>query len=56
LGAPTHRRGLVALAGGLSSKLVDATDSDLLLVRLPEHNSVDVPRTHECEMPGCLTG
>ena len=56
LGAPTHRRGLVALAGGLSSKLVDATDSDLLLVRLPEHNSVHAPRTHEREMPGCLTG
>jgi len=35
LGAPTHRRGLVALAGGLSSKLIDAADSDLLLVRLP---------------------
>ena len=56
LGAPTHRRGLVALAGGLSSKLVDATDSDLLLVRLQEHNSVHAPRTNEREMPGCLTG
>jgi len=55
LGAPTHRGGLVALAGGLSSKLVDATDSDLLLVRLQEHNSVDAPRTNEREMPGCLT-
>ena len=35
LGAPTHRSGMVALVGGLSSKLVDAADSDLLLVRLP---------------------
>jgi universal stress protein E len=35
LGAPTHRRGLVALAGGLSSKLIDSADSDLLLIRLP---------------------
>jgi len=25
---------------------VDATDSDLLLVRLQEHNSVDAPRTN----------
>ena len=35
LGAPTHRHGLGALAGGLSSKLFDSADSDLLLVRLP---------------------
>jgi nucleotide-binding universal stress UspA family protein len=35
LGAPTHRTGVVALVGGLSSKLVDAADSDLLLVRMP---------------------
>ena len=56
LGAPTHRKGLVALPGGLSSKLVDATDSDLLLVRLRGHNPVDRPLANECETPGCLTG
>ncbi len=36
MGAPSHRHGLVALAGGLGSKLVDAVDCDLLLVRLPD--------------------
>jgi len=39
LGAPTHRHGLGALAGGLSSKLIDAADSDLLLVRLPARSA-----------------
>jgi universal stress protein E len=44
IGAPSHRRGLVALAGGLSSKLVDAADSDLLLVRLPARPLVRAER------------
>ena len=35
LGAPSHRHGLGTLAGGLSSKLIDSAESDLLLVRLP---------------------
>lgn len=53
IGAPSHRRGLVALAGGLSSKLVDAADSDLLLVRLPAapairaEQGISVPATPE---------
>jgi universal stress protein E len=56
LGAPTHRKGLVALAGGLSSRLVDATDSDFLLVRLPTSGAAVVPLANELETPGCLTG
>jgi universal stress protein E len=40
LGAPSHRRGLAAMAGGLNSKLVDAVDSDLLLVRQPVYESL----------------
>jgi len=36
LGAPSHRNGLVALAGGLSSRLADAVNCDLLLIRLPD--------------------
>jgi nucleotide-binding universal stress UspA family protein len=39
LGAPTHRHGLGALAGGLSSKLIDSADSDLFLVRLPDQSA-----------------
>jgi universal stress protein E len=39
IGAPSHRHGPGALAGGLSSKLIDAADSDLLLVRLPARST-----------------
>lgn len=39
LGAPSHRHGLGAFAGGLSSKLIDSADSDLLLIRLPTRST-----------------
>ncbi|MBS0421240.1 MAG: universal stress protein [Proteobacteria bacterium] len=55
LGAPTHRHGLGALAGGLSSKLIDAADSDLLLVRLPVRSTGE-QLAHHCEQLVGLDG
>jgi universal stress protein E len=39
LGALTHRKGLAALAGALTSRLVDAAESDFILVRPQEQSS-----------------
>ena len=52
LGAPTHRSGLVALAGGLRSKLVDAADSDLLLIRLPARSTGEQLPHHGQQLVG----
>jgi nucleotide-binding universal stress UspA family protein len=52
LGAPSHRRGLVALAGGLSSKLIDAADSDLLLVRSPPQSTGEQLAHHGQQLIG----